>query len=446
MNRLSVRLSVAFLLVAWLAVGAMVLVVQRTVETGFQRYVNQRESSLMSQDQIDNLEAYYAENGSWDGVTLTGMRGGGQRGRGGASLTLLDTAGQVIASTGDHHVGAHLGDDALSLAVPLTVGGQPIGWLYRQTPNMEHMGVTETLFLDTANQALMVTALAVSAVALALGVVLAWLLARPLHSLTQAVRGIARGQVGRQVALAGTVETTTLAQAFNDLSSQLADADSSRQRMAADIAHELRTPVSVLRGQLEAMRDGVFPADQVHLAVAHDQTLHLGRLVDDLRLLTLAEAGQIALTRQPALPAALIEEAVSRFTLLAQDAEISLRCEVQPDLPSVRLDTARIRQVFDNLLSNALRHTAAGGEIFVKAEHRANEIIFSVANSGQVTPFAAEHMLDRFWRADEARQRDSGGSGLGLPIARQLVALHGGRLWVATTPTHVVLSFSLPVG
>ena len=446
MNRLAVRLSVAFLLVTWLAVGAMVFVIQRTVETGFQRYVNQRESGLLSQDQIDRLEAYYAENGAWDGVTLTTMRGGGGRGGGGANLTLLDTEGLVVASMGDGQVGAHMSDDVLAMAVPLSLDGQPIGWLYRQTPGMAHMGVTETVFLDTANQTLMVTALAVSAVALAVGVALAWLLARPLHSLTTAVRGITQGQVGRQVALVGTVETASLASAFNDLSSQLAAAETSRQRMAADIAHELRTPVSVLRGQLEAMRDGVFPADQVHLAVAHDQTLHLGRLVDDLRLLTLAEAGQITLTRQPTPPSALVEAVITRFTLLAQDAGVALRSEAPPDLPAVLLDAARIRQVFDNLLSNALRHTSAGGDIVVKAEQRAGEVVFSVANSGQVTPAAAEHMLDRFWRADEARQRDSGGSGLGLPIARQLVTLHGGRLWVDTTPTHVVLAFSVPVG
>ncbi len=445
MNRLAVRLSIAFLLVAWLAVGAMAFVVQRTVETGFQRYVYQREVSLLSEDETDRLVTYYAENGSWDGVTLTSMRGGGggQRGRG-ATTVLTDAAGNVVASTGDERVGMHMGDDALSAAAPLTLDGQTIGWLARQTPGMEHMGVTETVFLDTANQTLLITALAVSVVALVVGIALAWLLSRPLHTLTTAVRSIGPGQFGRQVALAGTVETASLALAFNELSTQLADADSSRQRMAADIAHELRTPVSVLRGQLEAMRDGVFPADQVHLAVAHDQTLHLGRLVDDLRLLTLAEAGQIALTRQPALPAALVQEAVSRFLLLAQDAGVEIRSDVHPSLPALLLDSARIRQVFDNLLSNALRHTTAGGEIVVTAQQRAGEVVFSVANSGQVSPIAAEHMLDRFWRADDARQRDSGGSGLGLPIARQLVALHGGRLWVETTPTQVVLAFSVP--
>lgn len=445
MNRLSVRLSVAFLLVAWLAVGAMVFVVQRTVETGFQQYVNQSEAGAMSQDQIANLEAYYAQHGSWEGASLT-MRGGNgnQRGRG-ASMTLVGADGRVVLSTGTDVVGMQLSTHVLSMAVPLVVGGETVGWLYRQMPGMAHMGTAETVFLQTANQTLLVAALAVSVVALAIGIVLAWLLAQPLRSLTRAVRGIAQGQLGHQVPLAGTVETVTLAQAFNDLSRQLADAETSRQRMAADIAHELRTPVSVLRGQLEAMRDGIFPADQVHLAVAHDQTLHLGRLVDDLRLLTLAEARQIPLSRQPVQPAALVEEAMLRFTLLAQDAEVRLSSDVQADLPVVSLDAARLRQVFDNLLSNALRHTSAGGEIVVRAERRAEDILFSVANSGHITPEAAAHMLDRFWRADEARQRDSGGSGLGLSIAQQLVALHGGRLWVETTPTQVVLAFSVPM-
>ncbi|MBE0690972.1 MAG: HAMP domain-containing histidine kinase, partial [Anaerolineae bacterium] len=262
---------------------------------------------------------------------------------------------------------------------------------------------------------------------------------------TDAVRKFSRGKLDSPVPVQGTVEVRELAVAFNQMAGDLAAADEQRQRMAADVAHELRTPVSVLRGHLEAMMDGVYPLDNAHVAVAYDQSLHLARLVEDLRLLTMAEHGRLSLHRESTAPLDLAEAAVARFAPLAQDGDVSLRHEIAPDLPALDVDAGRIRQVIDNLLSNAVRHTDAGGSIALTVKRESSAVVFSVRNTGVLPPDQAAHVFDRFWRADAARQADSGGSGLGLAIARQLVRLHGGDLWVETAANETAFSFQLPV-
>ncbi|MBE2269114.1 MAG: GHKL domain-containing protein [Anaerolinea sp.] len=231
------------------------------------------------------------------------------------------------------------------------------------------------------------------------------------------------------------------------MSQALAEAESLRQRMAADVAHELRTPVSVLRGHLEAMLDGVYPLDSAHVAVAHDQTIHLARLVEDLRVLTLAEAKRLPLERAQIDPAALASQLLDAFEPLIIDGEIHLIRAIAPDLPPIYADVTRIRQVISNLLTNAVRHTPEGGEIAVSVKRESHSVCFSVANTGsQLSDTEAARVFQPFWRANAARERDSGGSGLGLAISREIVALHGGSLSVETGSNRVTFAFTLPVG
>ena len=191
-------------------------------------------------------------------------------------------------------------------AVPLTLDGQTIGLLVQDTPGAQVLGSAEANFLAQTSTWLTVAAAIAGALALLTGIVLALVLTRPLDRLTEAVHGLGSGELGRQVPVSGALETAELAHAFNRLSHDLAAAEDLRQRMAADIAHELRTPVTVLGVHLEAMLDGVYPLDSEHVAVAYDQTLHLRRLVDDLRLLTQAEAGRLPLERGACDPGELL--------------------------------------------------------------------------------------------------------------------------------------------
>ena len=197
-------------------------------------------------------------------------------------------------------------------------------------------------------------------------------------SLTQPLRQLAGrlalwtpATVGEQVPVEGSAEVRQLADEFNAMSQRLAAAEQVRQQMAADVAHELRTPVTVLRGHLEAMLDGVYPLDVEHVAVAYEQTLHLSRLVDDLRLLTQAEAGRLPLKLEALAPGDLVAQSIARFEPLAQDAGIALHGDAASGLPSIEGDRARLLQVFDNLLINALRHTAADGAISLSATNTA---------------------------------------------------------------------------
>lgn len=450
MNRLSVRLSLAFLLSAWIGVGAMMLAVQRTLDAGFRQYVSSRDSEI-NPDQLARLEAYYALNGTWTGSEsiLSGRgAGSGSGGAGrGATFSIVDTDGIVAISTDAALVGTTIDSSALASALPLTVDDVQVGWFYRETPGIQALGAAEVAFLEESNRWLTLAGFGATALALIVGVILAYTLAQPLRELTKAARDLSIGRLGRQVSVRGTVEVNALASEFNTMSQALAEAESLRQRMAADVAHELRTPVSVLRGHLEAMLDGVYPLDSAHIAVAHDQTIHLARLVEDMRVLTLAEAKRLPLERTPIDPAALMGQIIDAFEPLIFDQEIRLTRNITPVLPTVYADVTRIRQVVSNLLTNALRHTPAGGEIAVQVSPLKDSVRFSIMNTGSTLsqPDAAR-VFQPFWRADAARERDSGGSGLGLAISREIIALHGGSMTVESGENRVTFSFTLPIG
>jgi len=445
MNRLSVRLSLAFLLSAWIGIGAMVLVVQRALDAGFRQYVNTRDSEV-NPEQITRLESYFATNGSWEGAenVLSGRGSGSGSGRG-AIITIADLNGVVAASTDSTLVGTLLPADSLTTAIPMIVDAQQVGWFFRQSPGEQALGEAELAFLNESNRWLTVAGVGATALALVVGAALAWTLARPLRELTRAARDLSVGRLGRQVQIRGTVEVDALAAEFNTMSQALAEAESLRQRMAADVAHELRTPVSVLRGHLEAMLDGVYPLDSAHVAVAHDQTIHLARLVEDLRVLTLAEAKRLPLERTRLSPVVLVSQILEAFEPLVLDSDIRLTREIAAVLPDVFADSTRIRQVLSNLLNNALRHTPAEGTIAVHLSSVAEGVRFSVANTGSsLSDTEVVRVFQPFWRANAARERDSGGSGLGLAISREIIALHGGTMGVESATNRVTFHFTLP--
>ncbi len=450
------RLSLAFLLVTWAAIGLVALIVRQATEANFRNYINQQNVLGLGTDLIADLEAYYTAHAGWEGAEAVlpgrGARGGeaGQGpGRGdsprGAQLMVADPSGLIRAATDDALVGTAMSGAVQGGAVPIIVDGVTVGLLGQETPGRQALGSAEARFLTQTANWLGAAAIGAGGLAVAVGALLAWGLTRPLHRLTAAVRDLSAGGLGRQVPVSGSSELAELAQAFNAMSRDLAAGEQQRQRMAADVAHELRTPVSVLRGHLEAMLDGVLPPDGAHLAVALEQTIHLARLVDDLRLLTMAEAGRLPLERAAVPPGDLVHEAVASFAPLAADAGITLSQHTAPALPPVLVDADRIQQVLGNLLSNAVRHTPAGGQIQVAVEASAGGVRFTVRNSGQgLTPEEVAHIFDRFWRADEARAKDEGGSGLGLAIARQLVQLHGGRIWAESAAGEVAIMLELP--
>jgi signal transduction histidine kinase len=456
LNKLWIRLSLAFLIVAWLATAAIALLVRTTTETSFRRYVQDRNADTLQGLSSADLEAYYAETGSWQGVEslLPGPRGGrqgqGQSGReraggGGPMVIIADQAGIVVAATDSTLVGLPLDQAAYPEAESLRVDGDQVGLLVQTSPTVQVLGETEHRFLDQINRHLLWAAAGATLLALITGALLAWQITRPLRTLTHAVIGLKAGHLGQQVAVSGSEEIRALAAAFNSMSHDLNAGERLRRRMAADVAHELRTPVSVLRGHLEAMLDGVFPLDTQRLATAYDQTLHLTRLVEDLRLLTRAEAGQLPLEKKRLSPADLVRHAAALFAPLAADVPVGLIEQIAPDLSYIEGDADRLRQVMNNLLANALRHTPPNGTITISAAPRPDQIEFRVTNTGsRLSSEQQAQVFKPFWRADDARERDEGGSGLGLAIVQQLITLHGGAIWVESGPDQTAFVFTLP--
>jgi signal transduction histidine kinase len=443
MNKLWVRLTGAFLIVALVAVGAVAVVVDRTTSSSFRNYVGQQTTANSNTELIRSLVAHYASVGSWAGVqdilaNARSGRGAGQGRGGGGEGPLFLLAGMdytVIAASDPQQVGRSLNDAERAQALALVVEGRTVGYLIREGAGVQALDQAQQKFLDDVSSMLTLTALGAMILALVMGLALAWVLVRPLRYLRQSAAAIAQGNLGTQMPVIGTTEFRDVAAAFNTMSAALADSETVRQRMTSDIAHELRSPVSVMRGQLEAMMDGVFPLNTEQLAVVYDQTLHLGRLIEDLRTLTRAESGRLPLEMTRVNPNTLVQRMVADFAPLAQEESIVLRTDLAPALPSIQADEDRLRQVFANLLTNALAHTPSGGCITLKAARTETGVRFAVADTGPgLVPEQAAHVFERFYRTDDARQRDRGGSGLGLAITQELVKLHRGRIWVETAP------------
>jgi two-component system OmpR family sensor kinase/two-component system sensor histidine kinase BaeS len=430
------RLAGAFLAVALVAAGAVVLIVNQSTRSSFHSYVGQQNIANSSGDVIDRLEEHYASTGSWNGAqdVLPGQRGQGGQG-GGPRFVVADTAYTIVAANDQTLVGEKLASSERDLALPLAADGRTVGYLFRQTGSVQALSAAERQFLDNVTDALVMAAIGAVVLAVAMGAALAWMLVRPLRHLRQSALAIEQGRLGARVPVTGTVEFQDVAASFNQMSAALAESETLRQRMTTDIAHELRSPLSVMRSQLEAMLDGVFPLNAEQVAIVYDQNLHLGRLVEDLRTLTRAEAGRLSMDLTRIEPGELVQHVATEFAPLAQDQDIALAVEVAPDLPPIRADRDRLRQVFTNLLVNALKHTPAGGSITLRVDEGAGGVRFEVADTGPgLTPDQAKHVFERFYRTDDARQRDHGGSGLGLAITQELVRLHGGRVWVESTP------------
>jgi signal transduction histidine kinase len=251
-------------------------------------------------------------------------------------------------------------------------------------------------------------------------------MAVPVGDVMEAADRVAGGDYEAHVAERGPRETRRLARSFNAMTERLKANETQRRNLVADVAHELRTPLSVIQGNAEGMLDGVYPMDRAHLEPLVEEARVMSRLLDDLQTLSTAEAGALRLHREPVSPGDLIEDAVAAFGLAADARGVRLESRVAPGLPLVDVDPVRIGQVLANLLSNAVRLTPAGGTVTVAGApaEEGRAVAFAVSDTGPGIPAdVLPHVFDRFVRA-----ADSGGAGLGLAIARSLVEAHGGAI------------------
>ena len=264
--------------------------------------------------------------------------------------------------------------------------------------------------------------------------------AQPMDSLISAAQRIESGDYSAQVPEWGSQDIRSVARAFNSMSARLKTMDEQRRSFLADVTHELRTPLSVIRGQAEAIADGVYPADAAHLAPILDATQTMDRLVEDLRTLVLTDSGNLVLHKEPTDIGALVHDAVESVRSQAESKSVSLTTEFPDRPPTIEVDPARIRQVIGNLLSNAIRHTPSGGSVKVDVSSAGDDVTITVTDTGEgIPPELLPHVFDRFVKGP-----NSTGSGLGLSIARDIVNLHSGRITATSGPSGTTISLTLP--
>ena len=287
----------------------------------------------------------------------------------------------------------------------------------------------EASFRTALTQGLLAAGLGAGAVAILASLFLTRRLVRPLGRLDTASRRIAEGHYGERVPVDGDDELARLAQSFNAMAGVLESTEQRRMALIADVAHELRTPIATLRAYLEGLLDGVVPAEPQTWAKLDGEAGRLQRLVDDLQELSRAEARQIPLDLQSLDPAGVVRVAADRLADAYAQKQVQLAVTLGSPLPAVRADHGRAVQVLTNLLANALRYTPEGGAVRVTAEPRGDRVEFAVADSGAgIAPEHLPHVFERFYRADPARSRAQGGSGIGLTISRALVEAMGGEI------------------
>jgi len=471
-----VKLMLVLALTVLIAVGATSFWVNRAVARVFQDYitVTMRPQAIVLAGALGEA---YATTGNWEAADelldaaeewLTSGPAGRMMQRAmpalpreSMALVVVDSGGRVVADSCGEHIGQRFEPEVLSRGQPVIAGGQTVGHLL--TIN----GPRERQFGERLNRSVLLAGGIAGLSALVLGLLLTESLARPLRAVRDAARRIGSGELSYRVALNSDDELGDLAEAFNQMAADLEHNEQQRRTMMADIAHELRTPLSVIRGQVEALADGVFPLNQDNLAPIHDQSLLLARLVDDLRDLALAEAGRLPLECDEVDIGELVRRVAAGFRQQAVAKGLTLTVEVSPhpgplpagrgepaagDLapsphtggegwgkgpptPTLWADAQRIEQVLANLLSNAIRHTPEGGRVVIALSFEPGQVRMSVQDSGSgIAPEELGHLFDRFYRADKSRSRTEGGTGLGLSIARRLAQAHGGDITVASAP------------
>jgi signal transduction histidine kinase len=420
-NRLWVRLSLAF--AAYALSAAAVLLVSGVL---LGRDARRAPLPLRMQEPgglAATVSAAYDPEDGW-ARAFPAMAGAQAVAPPGLLLVLTDPAGQRVWPA------EATARDPLAPVerVPLTVAGRRVGTLevWRAAggpPDMQ----------GRLEQGLMFLGLVAGVLGILFGVIVSRGLTAPLDRLAGAARGIGAGDLSRRVAVSGGAELQAVGASFNKMAESLERAEVRRQQLVADVAHELRTPVSVLQANLQAMLDGVFRTDPDELRRLHDQTLLLGRLVGDLEDLARADAGQLTLQRAPVVLGELVQDTVAALVPVAEAAQLHLAVQAPSGLRPLDADGARLAQVLNNLVMNAIRHTPAGGHVTVQlAEERAGQLLRVVDDGAGIDPTDLPFVFERFYRADPARQRAKGGAGLGLPIARAIVLAHGGEITVTS--------------
>lgn len=486
-HSLRVRLLLAFALVIVVTVGTVAFFASRGASDEVQLFEQQSQEMRVSRLQRF-LAGHYAFNGSWQNVqSLVSQVASSEDMR----IILTDPAGIVVADSANLLTGRRYSPESGGTPIyppsipPRGQGrsqppGEPSTPPERQTeapptpqpsgqplpppapattlPPDQLLGILyvgperpDAIIYQRLTEKINAFLIWGALLAVGIAMLLTFLLSRqvlsPVRALTSAARGLARGDFSCRVQIKDRGEFGDLARTFNSMAAELEKSERMKRDMIADSAHELRTPLSNIRGYLEAISDGLLEPDSGAIKSLTEETAVLSQLVDDLQELSLAEAGQLKLVREAVDVASLVGGAVAGIEAAARLKGVSLKTELPPALPMIDVDVQRIGQVLRNLLTNALTHTPAGGTITVGATAEGPLVRLTVTDTGKgIAPEDLPYIFERYYRADRSRGRSTGGSGLGLTIAKRFVEAHGGTISAESRPGEGSrFSFTIPV-
>ncbi len=429
-HSLGAKLVLAFLVVSIIGIALMVVSAYWATTREFDRFLWDQNRSAVEEAII----SYYLENSSLEGLDLTpdglGMQ---QAGAEDGEFTprgfqIADADGNMVFPPGNPAFPDQERTINLERAVPVEYGGAVIAYL-KIPENPMAREPAELAFLRRARMMFFYGAGAAVLVALVLGILLSRQLVRPLREMNTATLAVAEGDLELRVPVRSQDEIGRLARSFNRMNDRLAEARDQRRQLTADIAHELRTPLSIILGHAEAAVDGVIPLTSENAAVILDEAERLERIVEDLRVLSLADTGELKYEMEPCELKGIVEHAAAAYRSIAAARNISIVEEVQDGLPAVTVDPNRMSQVLNNLMANAIRYTSPGGTITVTAQLHEDHVEMQVSDEGPGIPEEdLDRIFTRFYRVDRSRGREDGGTGLGLAIARSIVAYHQGEI------------------
>jgi signal transduction histidine kinase len=447
---LNFRLLAAFTLIILVIIGAAFFFAYRTTYRQLVQIQGQLED--IQDNRVESeLVRFFQFTRTWDGVQPYVIQMGNLYGR---RIVITDPQNVIVADSAGELLGQTYQDEdpGTAISAPMVSPGRTV------TGTVAYVHILPENETDINRAALAISYNSISRfflwgglLAILVAVLLATFLSRrilaPVRDLTRAATRFGKGDFSSRVTDEGSGEIAELTRSFNSMAQNLTEAEQRRRALVADIAHELRTPLSNLRGYLEAINDGVVKPDETTIRSLAEEAGALSHLVSDLQELSLADAGALKLDLQTADISDIINATVTAVQPKAAGRGLAVNAAVAPDLPPVYVDVHRIRQVLQNLLENAVAHTESGGTITVTAHQRAGFISVAVADTGEgIPPEDLNYIFERFYRVDKSRTRATGGTGLGLTIARRLVEAHGGTIGATSVPgSGATFTFTLPL-
>jgi len=430
MHSLRSQLIAVFILVIAVGIGTVFFFVNRGIEDEVQQYEAHKQQIHLTR--IEHLVSqYYLEEGDWAGVQPLVENMGSLYGQ---QVVLTDSHEIVVADSEGELLGEQFHPDWPERTLSPQESDGVIGNIYISPEPSIDYALAQRL-IGSTRLVLLWSGLLAAALALILAFVQSRRLSAPIQALTLAARRLGRGDFSQRINLKAKGELGEVTQAFNSMASDLERAEELRRNMVADTAHELRTPLSNIRGHIEAIRDGVVEPDATALRSLDEEVTLLTRLVNDLQELALADAGELKLICQAEDISKPINQAVAAVKTKAAAKGVKVSIHLPDKLPLVYIDAQRISQVLLNLLENAVDHTAKGDSIEVGVRPQNSWVEISVTDTGEgIPPKDLPNIFERFYRVDKSRARATGGRGLGLTIAKYLVEAHGGRIEAQSKP------------